>query len=145
MRFLLALARTQALTTASALAAGLVVTNTFLGAHLLPVPFLAEAVQAGRVFPALLAGCGALVVADDWPVQERANARSLPVLVLARWVVGAALVALAAYLAGAAYALVALLLAVEGLLATLWPRHWWLVLPALLYLQLYVPDGFLPQ
>lgn len=145
MRFVWALARAQSLPTASGLAVALVLSDRFLGAHLLPVPFLGEAVQAGRVFPALLAGCGALVVAGDWAEHERSGARTPWLLVLGRWLAGGALVAVAAYLAGALHAVVGVLFLGEGLLATLVPRHWWLALPPLLYLQLFLPDGFLPQ
>lgn len=145
MRFLLALARAQTLTAAAALALGLVVTDGFLGARLLPVPFLPDAVQAGRVFPALLAGCGALVVANDWSEHERTSTRSVLGLVLLRWVAGAAVVAAAASLTSASGAVVAGLFLLLGLLATALPRHWWLALPPLLYLQLYLPPDLLPR
>lgn len=145
MRFLLAVARAQSLTTASAVASALVVADAFVATHLLPVPFLAEAVQAGRVFPALFAGCGALVVANDWAEHELIGARARPALDVGRWTAGGVVVAASAYLTGASYAVVAGLFAMLGLLATVLPRHWWLALPPLLYLQLYLPPDLLPR
>ena len=116
MRFLIALARAQAVPTALGLSVLLVVLDRVLGAELLALPFLLQAVEAGRIFPALFAGCGAVVVA-----------------------LGPSL------LVGVYVAVVGLLYLVLGLLATVLPKHWWLALPVLLYLQLYVPADLLPQ
>ncbi|MFL6109123.1 MAG: hypothetical protein ACJ72L_19350 [Marmoricola sp.] len=145
MRFLLAFARALSFTTASVVALALVVTEALLGARLLPVPFLADAVQAGRVFPALLAACGALVVASDWSAHERTGARSVLFLVLLRWVAGAVVAAVAAWLTATSPVVAAGLFGLLGLLASVLPRHWWLALPPLLYLQLYLPPDLLPR
>lgn len=139
----MALARAESLTTAIALALALVLVGSVLGAQLLSIPFLQEAVAAGRVLPAPLAGCGALVVATDWGESETVGARSVVGLLAVRWVAGGAVVLAAAYLIAASMAVVAVLFLVLGMLATLLPGHWWLALPALLYLQLYVPADLL--
>ena len=144
MRFLLALARAQSVPTALGLCVALVGADLLLGAEQLAVPFLQDAVQAGRVFPALFAGCGALVIAAEWGEFERVGSRPVGFLVLGRWVVGATLVVGSAVLVAATLVIVSALYGLLGVLATLLPRHWWLALPALLYLQLYVPPDLLP-
>jgi hypothetical protein len=145
VRFLLALARTQAAPTALGISGALVLADWFVGARLLSLPFLQDAVAAGRVFPALLAGCGSVIVASDWDEYEKTGSRPVPALVLGRWVVGGMVAFASALAVSADLPLVGLLYLLLGALATLLPRHWWLVLPALLYLQLYVPPDLLPQ
>jgi hypothetical protein len=145
VRLVLACARAQALTTALGITVVLVLADWFIGARLLALPFLKDAVAAGRVFPALLAGCGALVVASDWGEYESTGSRPVQALVLGRWAVGGALAFAAALAVSANQAVVGLLYVVLGVLATVLPRHWWLALPALLYLQLYLPSDLLPQ
>lgn len=145
MRFLLALARAQAVPLALGLSVSLVVAEGFLGGQLLSVPFLQEAVRTGRIFPALLAGCGALVVAADWSEYEVVGTRSVAVLVLGRWFAGTCVAIAPAYLAVMTLTTVVLLYLLLALVATVLPRHWWLLLPPLLYLQLYLPADLLPQ
>lgn len=145
MRFALALARAQTVTTAAGIAAALVVGDWLVGARMLAIPFLQDAVEAGRVLPALLAGCGALVVATDWDDHERTGARNLEALRAARWIAGAVTAFVPAAAVAADLQIVGVLYLLLGILATLLPRHWWLALPALLYLQLYLPPDLLPQ
>lgn len=144
MRTLLAFARAWSLTTALGLALALTLAGAVLGTHLLPVPFLEEAVEAGRVLPAPLAACGALVVSRDWAQYERVASRPQPALLGLRWVAGAAIARGAAHLTAARPDVVGALFVLLALLATLVPRYWWLALPPLLYLQLFVPTDLLP-
>jgi hypothetical protein len=145
VRFALALGRAQAVTTAVGIAAALVLADWLVGARMLAIPFLQDAVEAGRVFPALLAGCGALVVATDWDDHERTGARSVRALAVGRRVAGAAIAFVPALAVTANLQIVGALYLLLGVLVTVLPRHWWLALPALLYLQLYLPPDLLPQ
>jgi hypothetical protein len=145
MRFLLALARAQAFPIALGLSAALVLADLLVGAELLQVPFLQDAVQAGRIFPALFAGSAAVVVAAEWDQFERIGSRPVAALVLGRWVAGAAIALGSALLASAVLTVVSALYLLLGVLASALPKHWWLALPVLLYLQLYAPPDLLPQ
>jgi hypothetical protein len=145
VRFLLALARANAVPTAVGISGGLALANWFVGAHLLQLPFLQDAVEAGRIFPALLAGCGALVVATEWGEHENTGSRPVAGLLVGRWAAGAVVTGSSALLLSATLSVVSALYLLLGALATVLPRHWWLALPALLYLQLYVPPDLLPR
>lgn len=145
MRFLLALARANAVPTAVGICCGLALVRWFVGARLLQLPFLQDAVEAGRIFPSLLAACGALVVATDWGDFERTGSRAREGLLVGRWGAGAAITGAFALVLSASVLVVSALFVVLGVLATLVPRHWWLVLPALLYLQLYLSPHLLPR
>lgn len=149
MRLVLALARAQSLLVATGLMVALVLIDGLVGTGSLPVPFLEDAVRTGRLFPALLASAGALVVAADWRAFERTAARSPWSLSVVRVVLGAVVALGGAVAVGQVVPLpvVGVTVAAYGLLALLaqvFPRSWWWAVPVLLYAQLFLPSDLLP-
>ncbi|MGL5827444.1 MAG: hypothetical protein ACRCYU_21945 [Nocardioides sp.] len=145
-RFLLALGHVHGVLAAVGLAVGLVGVAVLAEDRLFGLPFVANPVRLVRMLPALIAGCGGLVLASEWLEFEWLSVRSLRRLSAARFLMAAVVILVAAAGAGAVaddsvvFSLSVLLFGGYVVALVLLGSRWWLAVPFALYGQFFVPS-----
>lgn len=139
-------ARAQGLLPALGTASGAVLLGLLFGAELVGIPGLVDPIPAVRVFPAVIAASGALVLLEPWHTYEVTGAWPLQRHRMNRYVLGLSIALGAGYLlsanAGSRAILVigVLFYAAFALAIGLIGKFWWIAAAAAIYGQLFIRD-----